>query len=161
MSELHQRLITTPIAELRLVASSHALVGVYFPDHRAASPPSYPEASKHPVLDQAAAELSAYFSGSLRVFTTPLDPQGTEFQRAVWAALADIEFAGTRSYGQIAEVIGRPRSSRAVGAANARNPLSLFLPCHRVIGSGGALTGYAGGLDRKRWLLAHELRSRK
>jgi methylated-DNA-[protein]-cysteine S-methyltransferase len=157
MSELHQRLITTPIARLRLVASSRALVGVYFPDHRAASPAAYPEAGTHALLDQAVTELHEYFSGARRSFTTPLDPRGTEFQRLVWAALAQIEFAGTRSYGQLATAIGRPRAVRAVGAANARNPLSLFLPCHRVIGSDGALTGYAGGLDRKRWLLAHEL----
>ena len=157
MSELHQRLICTPIGTLRLVASAGALVGVYFSDHRVASPASYPEASAHALLDQAAAELREYFGGTRRSFTTPLEPRGTEFQRAVWAALADIEFAGTRSYGQLAAAIGRPRAVRAVGAANGRNPLSLFLPCHRVIGSNGTLTGYAGGLERKRWLLAHEL----
>jgi methylated-DNA-[protein]-cysteine S-methyltransferase len=157
MSELQQRLISTPLGELRLIGSSRALVGVYFTDHVAASPTSYPEAGAHALLDLAAAELREYFSGTRRSFTTPLEPRGTEFQRAVWAALADIEFAGTRSYGQLAAVIGRPRAVRAVGAANGRNPLSLFLPCHRVIGSDGTLTGYAGGLDRKRWLLAHEL----
>ncbi|KIG14984.1 Methylated-DNA--protein-cysteine methyltransferase [Enhygromyxa salina] len=156
MSDLHQRLVTTPIDRLRLVASSRGLVGVYFPDHRAASPPNYPEADEHPVLDLAVAELREYFSGTRRAFTIPLEPRGTEFQRLVWAALADIEFAGTRSYGQLASAIGRPRSARAVGAANARNPLSLVLPCHRVVGTNGALTGYAGGLERKRWLLAHE-----
>lgn len=160
MSELRQRLITTPIGQLRLVASSRALVGVYFSDHRAASPASYPEADTHTLLDLAAAELHEYFSGTRRSFTTPLEPSGTEFQRAVWAALTDIEFAGTRSYGQLAAAIGRPRAVRAVGAANGRNPLSLFVPCHRVIGSDGTLTGYAGGLERKRWLLAHELAHR-
>ncbi|PRP93492.1 methylated-DNA--[protein]-cysteine S-methyltransferase [Enhygromyxa salina] len=160
MSELQQRLITTPIAQLRLVASPRALVGVYFPDHRAASPPSYPEAGAHAILDLAIAELNEYFAGTRRSFTIPLEPRGTEFQRLVWAALTEIEFAGTRSYGQLAAAIGRPRAVRAVGAANARNPLSLVVPCHRVIGNDGALTGYAGGLERKRWLLAHELAHR-
>jgi methylated-DNA-[protein]-cysteine S-methyltransferase len=108
------------------------------------------------VLVQAARELAEYFAGRRRQFETPLEPIGTAFQRSVWAALATIPYGRTLSYAALADALGRPGAARAVGAANARNPLSLFLPCHRVLGSGGALTGYAGGLERKRWLLAHE-----
>ncbi|PRP90734.1 Methylated-DNA--protein-cysteine methyltransferase [Enhygromyxa salina] len=178
MTDLQQRHVPSPIGRLRLVASSRALVGLYFgdplpdseprsdplaargpqvpgegPDH---GPEPYPEAHEHALLDRAAAQLREYFAGTRRSFDVPVSPRGTEFQRAVWTALADIEYGQTRSYGELAAVIGRPSAARAVGAANGRNPLSLVLPCHRVIGSGGALTGYAGGLERKRWLLAHE-----
>jgi methylated-DNA-[protein]-cysteine S-methyltransferase len=153
---LTQTTIPSPLGPLRLLASEQALVGVYFPDHRAPSPKPAPTRRDHPILARAAAELDAYFAGRLRQFTIPLAPVGTEFQRAVWAALADIEYGVTQTYAELARRLGRPGAARAVGAANARNPISLVLPCHRVVGSGGALTGYAGGLARKRWLLAHE-----
>jgi methylated-DNA-[protein]-cysteine S-methyltransferase len=111
--------------------------------------------------DQAAfattiAQLDEYFAGDRDSFDLPLEPEGTEFQRAVWNALAEIPYGETRSYGQIAASVGRPKAARAVGMANNRNPIAVIVPCHRVIGAGGALVGYAGGLDRKTWLLDHE-----
>lgn len=109
-----------------------------------------------PATEEAVRQLQEYFDGERRVFDLPLDPVGTDFQRTVWNALQDIEYGATRSYGEIAAQIGRPSASRAVGAANGRNPISIVVPCHRVIGSSGMLTGYAGGLERKQWLLSHE-----
>ncbi len=103
-----------------------------------------------------ARQLGDYFTGRRRVFDLPLDLRGSEFQRAVWAEVERIPFGSTIAYGDIAHMIGRPRASRAVGAANGANPVPIVIPCHRVIGSNGSLTGYGGGLARKRWLLAHE-----
>ena len=103
---------------------------------------------------QAAEQLHAYFAGRRRQFELPLAPQGTEFQRAAWQALAKIPYGETRSYAQQAAGLGRPAATRAVGAANGRNPLPIVLPCHRVIGANGALTGFGGGIEVKRWLLA-------
>lgn len=105
-------------------------------------------------------QLSEYFAGDRDSFDLPLEPEGTEFQRAVWNALAEIPFGETRSYGEIAAAVGRPKAARAVGMANNRNPIAVIVPCHRVIGSGGALVGYAGGLERKTWLLDHEREAR-
>ncbi len=110
----------------------------------------------HPVLLETEHQLAAYFAGTLKNFTVPLDFNGTEFQKSVWAALLTIPFGETRSYGDIARQIGRPGASRAVGAANGKNPISIIAPCHRVIGAAGALTGFAGGLDIKRRLLGLE-----
>lgn len=107
-------------------------------------------------LDRAAAQLGEYFAGERRTFDLPLAPHGTDFQHRVWQALGSIEFGQTRSYGEIAAQIGQPTASRAVGLANGRNPISIVVPCHRVVGASGALTGYAHGVERKRWLLAHE-----
>ena len=107
-----------------------------------------------PLLRAAREALLAYFAGERRGFDLPLDPAGTDFQRAVWEALRAIPYGGTRTYGEIAAAVGRPKAVRAVGQANHVNPLPIFIPCHRVVGTGGALTGYAGGLDRKRALLA-------
>jgi len=108
------------------------------------------------VTERCAEQLEAYFRGELMTFDLPLAPRGTDFQTRVWQALRAIPFGQTRSYREIAVAIGTPLAVRAVGAANGRNPLSLIVPCHRVIGSSGKLTGYAGGIDRKRWLLQHE-----
>lgn len=112
----------------------------------------------HTLLDTAKQQLAAYFAGERAVFDLPLAPAGTAFQLRVWQALRDIPAGETRSYGEIAAGIGRPSASRAVGAANGANPIGIIVPCHRVVGADGTLTGYAGGLDRKRWLLAHEAR---
>lgn len=109
-----------------------------------------------PLLRAAREELLAYFAGERRDFDLPLDPAGTDFQRAVWEALRAIPYGGTRTYGEIAAAVGRPKAVRAVGQANHVNPLPIFIPCHRVVGKNGALTGYAGGLDLKRALLALE-----
>lgn len=151
--------IPSPIGPLCLVATRDALRGVYMQDHRGAPSPVPADALEQadaPVLRHARRELDAYFAGACRRFTVALDPQGTAFQRAVWSALETIEFGATCSYADIARAIGRPTATRAVGAANGQNPISIVVPCHRVVGSDGSLTGYGGGIERKRWLLAHE-----
>lgn len=109
-----------------------------------------------PVIDQALEELTEFFAGERETFTVPIELNGTSFQRSVWAELLRIPFGETRSYAQIARAIGDPSATRAVGAANGANPISILVPCHRVVRTGGALGGYGGGLDRKRWLLGHE-----
>jgi len=157
---LYHRHLDSPIGRLTLVASDAGLVAILWPEER----PDrvrlgvMAEVAAHPHLDHAATELSAYFAGGLQAFTIPLDPRGTDFQRTVWRALATIPYGETRSYAAIAAQIGRPTATRAVGAANGRNPLSIVAPCHRVIGSNGALTGFAGGLSIKTFLLDHERR---
>jgi AraC family transcriptional regulator of adaptative response/methylated-DNA-[protein]-cysteine methyltransferase len=110
----------------------------------------------HPLLDQLAGELAAYFSGDLQHFSVPLDTPGTEWQQRVWAELVRIPFGQTTSYGELANRMGNPGGSRAVGLANGRNRVSIVIPCHRVIASDGTLHGYGGGIERKRWLLEHE-----
>jgi len=112
------------------------------------------------VLDDAAAQLGAYFAGRLTRFDLPLATDGTAFQRIVWAVLREVPYGETVSYGELAVLVGRPGAARAVGSANARNPIALIVPCHRVIGAGGTLTGYAYGIERKRWLIDHEARHR-
>ncbi|HVI00310.1 MAG TPA: methylated-DNA--[protein]-cysteine S-methyltransferase, partial [Enhygromyxa sp.] len=112
--------------------------------------------SRHSILRKAAVQLEQWFAGERQAFDLPLAAAGTGFQRTVWSALQAIPFGQTRSYGQLAIDLGRPQASRAVGAANGRNPIPIVVPCHRVIGQDGSLTGYAGGLAAKRWLLAHE-----
>ena len=111
---------------------------------------------QHPLLQQAVQQLDAYFAGLLRNFELPLDTVGTEFQHRVWRGLLAIPFGRTSSYAELAHQIGNPKAVRAVGAANGRNPIAIVVPCHRVIGAAGALVGYAGGLERKRFLLALE-----
>jgi len=108
----------------------------------------------------AAVQLSAYFNGNLTAFSLPLAASGTAFQQQVWRALCDISFAATCSYAAIAKQVHNPTAVRAVGAANGKNPIAIVVPCHRVIGANGTLTGYAGGLDKKAWLLKHEQRQR-
>lgn len=142
----------SPVGALWLCAEDERLVGLYLPDRPAPSGPG----GRGGVLARAAAQLTEYFAGERRDFDLPLAPIGTEFQRTVWHALADIPFGATCSYGDLARVVGRPSASRAVGAANGKNPISIILPCHRVIGASGELTGYGGGLPMKRWLLDHE-----
>lgn len=150
-------LLFTPVGQLCLVANDEALLSVKLVgDSRSMIPEAVPR-SRHPILGRACDELVAYFQGHLQHFTVPLAQVGTPFQREVWAALRTIPYGERRSYAWLAKEIGRPRAVRAVGAANGRNALAIIVPCHRVIGSSGALTGYAGGLDMKRWLLTHEL----
>jgi methylated-DNA-[protein]-cysteine S-methyltransferase len=144
----------SPLGLLRLYAHADELVGVYLPDQEAPPAPHFAS----PVLSQAAAQLVEYFVGERRTFDIPIAPQGTGFQALVWRALTAIPYGETRSYGALARAIGRPAASRAVGAANGKNPISIIVPCHRVIASSGELTGYAGGLAAKRWLLEHEAR---
>jgi methylated-DNA-[protein]-cysteine S-methyltransferase len=144
----------SPIGRLVLVGDGRALTALQLPTHP--ERPPGPETPGDPVLAAARAQLEEYFAGSRQTFDLPLDPAGTPFQRAVWSALVAIPFAATASYGEVAARVGRPRAVRAVGAANGRNPIAIVIPCHRVIGSDGTLTGYGGGLPTKRWLLAHE-----
>lgn len=150
--------IETPIGPLRLDVEDGALVAVHLPGGR--RPPSIAaeELPDDPVLAAAARQLEDYFAGRRTTFDLPLRPRGTAFQRAVWDALRAIPPGETRSYGEIARAVGKPAAVRAVGAANGQNPLAIVVPCHRVIGAGGTLTGYAGGLEAKRWLLEHEAR---
>lgn len=147
--------IASPVGTLRLVASDKGLVAILWPNERPGRVPLGPTQADeaHPILVRAAAQVTDYFAGGLRAFDVPLDFRGTDFQRSVWQALLTIPFGETRSYAQIARQIGRPTASRAVGAANGRNPVSIIAPCHRVIGTSGALTGFAGGLEAKRMLL--------
>ena len=138
------RTIETPIGPLRLDVEEGALVAVHLPGERR-SPIAATERPEDPVLAAAAKQLEDYFAGRRTTFDLPLRPRGTPFQRAVWDALRAIPPGETRSYGEIARAVGRPAAVRAVGAANGRNPLAIVVPCHRVIGAGGTLTGYAGG----------------
>jgi methylated-DNA-[protein]-cysteine S-methyltransferase len=141
--------LETPIGPLRLSAEGGRLSRVEFAA-------SADDRSSGPVLLEAEAQLRAYFAGELRRFDLPLAPRGTAFQLSVWDALLEIPHGATTSYSELAAAIGRPSACRAVGAANGRNPLAVIVPCHRVIGASGALTGYGGGLERKRMLLALE-----
>lgn len=147
--------LPSPVGTLTLVASDASLVAVLWPDDRPnrVRLGSVTEAPDHPVLRAATSQLSDYFAGTRTAFDLPLDPHGTDFQRAVWRALSDVPHGETRSYAAIAAAIDRPTAVRAVGAANGRNPLSIVVPCHRVIGASGTLTGFAGGLAAKRYLL--------
>lgn len=155
MPELCYTVVASPLGEIRLVAQGDALTGVYFATHRKAQMAPRRD-DRHHVLTQAAQELSEYFAGGRKVFTTALALHGTEFQCAVWQALLSIPYGERRSYAQIASAAGNPQAVRAVGAANACNPLSIIVPCHRVVGADGSLTGYAGGMAAKRWLLEFE-----
>lgn len=156
----HLVLTETPVGDLTLVEADDALVAVWFADHVRAPLPEQIGArvtsGTRPVLDEAARQLGEYFSGRRTDFDLPLAAAGTPFQQRVWAALREIPYGTTRTYGQIATHLGTPGSSRAVGAANGRNPLSIVVPCHRVVGADGSLTGYAGGTTNKRVLLAFE-----
>ena len=148
----------SPVGELTLVASEAGLVAVLWEhdDFDRVKLGDMVNRNDHPVLVETAAQLGAYFDGERTAFDLPLDFRGTDFQKQVWAALLTIPFGETRSYGEIARQIGHPGASRAVGAANGRNPISIIAPCHRVIGSHGSLTGFAGGIEAKRLLLGLE-----
>jgi methylated-DNA-[protein]-cysteine S-methyltransferase len=150
--------LDSPVGALKIVANHRALVAVGWRDEYAGQVPvrDAVATSSHPVLTECARQLGEYFEGSRRGFDMPLELMGTEFQRRVWTALQTIPFGETRSYAQIARQIGAASAVRAVGAANGRNPISIIVPCHRVIGSSGALTGFGGGLEAKARLLALE-----
>lgn len=157
MSTWHRQ-CTTPLGGMRATTDGRALVALDFdlPD-AADETPCPPEAAR--VLDDTVAWLERYFGGANEAYPHPLEPVGTPFQRDVWRALCAIPYGATVSYGDIATRIGRPGAVRAVGAANGRNPIAILIPCHRVIGSDGTLTGYAGGLPRKQALLVLEQRN--
>ena len=151
----------SPLGKLLLAASERGLAGVYFEEHKHfKGMAGWLRANHYPVLQQTQQQLAAYFAGDRREFDLPLDlSHGTDFQQSVWQALCTLAFGSTASYLSIAQSIGNPGAVRAVGAANGRNPISIVVPCHRVIASSGALTGYAGGLSNKTALLALEAKS--
>jgi methylated-DNA-[protein]-cysteine S-methyltransferase len=144
--------VTSPIGPLRLTGDGAALTAIDF-HARGRVAAGRPD---DPLLREAAAQLAAYFAGRLRVFDLPLAPQGTPFRRTVWEALLGVPWGTTASYGDIARRLGRPRAVRAVGAANGANPLPIVIPCHRIVGADGSLTGFAGGLELKARLLELE-----
>ncbi|MCE5336851.1 MAG: methylated-DNA--[protein]-cysteine S-methyltransferase [Desulfobacteraceae bacterium] len=148
----------SPLGRILLLADGSHLTGVYFSGQK--YEPSLDPASKYNpdsgIFRDAVSQLGGYFAGKQRRFDLPLRAEGTPFQMEVWAALMEIPFGETATYGELAERIGRKEAARAVGAAVGRNPISIIVPCHRVIGRGGSLTGYAGGLERKRALLELE-----
>jgi len=150
----------SPVGQLKLVATDRGLAAILWendrPNRVRIDPPV--ESREHPVLLETERQLNEYFAGKRKRFSLKFDFTGTEFQKKVWQALVTIPFGETRSYGQIARQIGRPKAVRAVGAANGRNPVSIIVPCHRVIGSDGKLTGFAGGLETKASLLRLESR---
>jgi methylated-DNA-[protein]-cysteine S-methyltransferase len=150
--------IPSPVGRLLLVAEAGGLTGVYFETYRHGRQPG-PDLKHAPdseTLQEAREQLDAYFAGDLSTFTLPLAAHGTPFQQQVWAELRGILLGDTISYGELARRVGNPSAVRAVAAANARNPISIVVPCHRVIGADGSLTGFGGSLERKRWLLDHE-----
>ena len=156
-STVHRR-YDSPLGPMVLAATPIGLAGVWFDGQRhQPDPGAWPAAPSHPVLQAAQAQLAAYFAGTRSRFDLPLDlGQGTTFQQSVWHTLLQIPYGATLSYGALAAAIGKPSAVRAVGAAVGRNPVSIIVPCHRVLGAHGALTGYAGGLERKTALLQGE-----
>jgi methylated-DNA-[protein]-cysteine S-methyltransferase len=148
----------SPIQSLRLVSDGRSLMGLYMMSekHQFASQSDWVEDDSVAPFPEAKQQLAAYFSGTLTQFDLPLLMQGTTFQQSVWEALKTIPYGTTLSYGELAQQIGQPKASRAVGLANGQNPISIVVPCHRVIGANGKLTGYGGGIERKQWLLNHE-----
>jgi methylated-DNA-[protein]-cysteine S-methyltransferase len=149
------KIIDSPVGKLKLVASEKGLVAILWENDnpRRVRLAELTEDENHPILLETESQLDEYFRGKRKSFSLALDMRGTPFQKDVWEALLGIPFGGTRSYGQLAKQLGNPKATRAVGAANGRNPISIIVPCHRVIGSSGKLTGFAGGLDRKELLL--------
>jgi methylated-DNA-[protein]-cysteine S-methyltransferase len=143
--------LTTPIGELLLVSDGEALTGVRFDDARRGSPT--PGGAGDPVIEEASAQLRAYFAGERTAFDLPLRAAGTPFEQGVWRELQRIPYGETTSYGELAARVGEPSAARAVGRANGRNPIPIIVPCHRVIGADGSLTGFGGGLECKRALL--------
>jgi methylated-DNA-[protein]-cysteine S-methyltransferase len=148
----------SPIQPLRLVSDGRSLIGLYMmvEKHEPTGQAQWAEEDTATPFPDVKQQLTAYFAGALTDFTLPLVLQGTPFQQQVWAALQTIPYGATMSYSEVAAQIGQPNASRAVGMANGRNPISIIVPCHRVIGANGRLTGYGGGLERKQWLLNHE-----
>ncbi|MBE9075970.1 methylated-DNA--[protein]-cysteine S-methyltransferase [Romeria aff. gracilis LEGE 07310] len=151
-------LYESPIQTLRLVSDGQSLTGLYMMSEKHHSVPQtdWIEDESAAPFSEVKQQLTAYFAGGLTQFDLPLRMQGTPFQRRVWDALNTIPYGTTATYGELAQSIGQPNASRAVGLANGRNPVSIIVPCHRIIGANGNLTGYGGGIERKRWLLDHE-----
>ena len=149
--------VATPIGTVTLTSNGRALTRLWLTDTDLTEDSSVPS-EEDAVLTAAREQLEAYFDARLQSFDLPLEPHGTEFQRCVWDSLKRIPFGETISYAELARRVARPKAVRAVGAANGRNPLMIIVPCHRVIGADGSLTGFGAGIERKRWLLDHETR---
>ena len=161
LSPLHTTTFQSPIGAMRMAASEQGLAGVWFEGQKhgpeARTVLSWHPAPQHPLLLQTAQQLGEYFAGQRHTFEIALDlSHGTAFQQSVWQALLTIACGQTQSYGDICQAIGKPKAARAVGAAVGRNPVSIIVPCHRVVGGNGAMTGYAGGVDKKIQLLQLE-----
>jgi methylated-DNA-[protein]-cysteine S-methyltransferase len=158
---LAHKMMESPIGKLKLVASDRGLVAILWEKDspRRVRLSDLVANDQHPVLVETERQLGEYFAGKRKTFSIALDMRGTRFQKDVWKALLAIPFGETRSYGQLAKQLGNPRATRAVGGANGKNPVSIIVPCHRVIGSSGKLTGFAGGLDAKARLLSLEKQS--
>ncbi|MER5179298.1 methylated-DNA--[protein]-cysteine S-methyltransferase [Streptomyces sp. NPDC002896] len=162
MSPRHHRqhtVMDSPYGLLTLVLTDGVLSGLYMTSqrHRPAEESFGDRDDTAFAFAEIATQLKAYFAGELKEFTLPLDLHGTPFQRTVWEQLREIPYGETRSYGELAEALGNPKASRAVGLANGRNPVGIIVPCHRVVGANGSLTGYGGGLERKQQLLDFEM----
>lgn len=148
--------VESPLGTLLITGDEAGVAGLWLPTGKNVKQP-HPEWTRDDAIFEAArTQLADYFAGTRTEFDLPLNPAGTVFQARCWAALREIPFGETASYGDQAARIGQPTASRAVGLANGQNPISIIVPCHRVVGANGSLTGYGGGLDAKRWLLAHE-----
>lgn len=161
INHLHYMQFDSPLGPLLVTASDHALHHILFDDMPQTSRllsrrQELIECSTHPLLDVTRRQLDEYFAGQRQGFELPLAGQGTPYQQKVWSVLCGIPYSATWSYAQLAHQLGQPTAARAVGMANGKNPLAIVVPCHRVIGKNQTLTGYAGGLERKAWLLAHE-----
>ncbi len=157
---LASAVLESPLGPLTITASDAGVRAITWPDdpaRRTAHDATF-ELPDHPVVRLAMVQLDEYFAGDRRTFDVPLDPVGTDFQLAAWEALRTIPYGSTVSYAEQADRLGDRNKARAVGAANGRNPIPIIVPCHRVVGASGALTGFAGGLQTKEWLLAHEQR---
>ncbi|PKI16429.1 methylated-DNA--[protein]-cysteine S-methyltransferase [Colwellia sp. 12G3] len=152
--------LDTPLGLFEFMATEQGICQAIFcgdkPSGDKASGDQKAQSKVNDITVQCKKQLTEYFAGQRQVFTVPLDPQGTPFQQTVWDCLAKIPFGTVKSYGEIAKMINKPKASQAIGGANGRNPITLIVPCHRVIGGDGSLTGYAGGIERKLWLLNHE-----
>ncbi|MCU1390234.1 MAG: ogt [Ilumatobacteraceae bacterium] len=158
-SMLHRAVVDSPVGPLTIVASERGLRALLWmgeEDSRVRVGPSSDTDDPHGMIAATAAQLEEYFAGTRTEFDLPLDPIGTDFQQSAWMALRTIPFGETVSYGEQARRLGDQRKARAVGAANGRNPISIIVPCHRVVGADGSLTGFGGGIENKAWLLDHE-----
>ncbi len=140
----------TPLGKLEIRASEQGLTRVWFCETESKPPQT------NRIITLCKQQLTEYFNGRRQTFSLPIEQNGTDFQKSVWDYLQSIPFGKTASYGDVAKGLNNPKAVRAVGAANGKNPIGIIVPCHRVIGSNGTLTGYAGGMDRKKWLLEHE-----
>ena len=154
----YYRWLESPLASLLLAGDGRSLTGLYLHEQKyfPTQIEAWTEAARAEPFPQVQQQLEQCFAGQLQSFGVPLNPVGTDFQKQVWHWLPQIPFGSTIAYGTLAEMLGKPGAARAVGAANGRNPISIIVPCHRVIAADRQLTGYAGGIDRKRWLLQHE-----